>query len=294
MRLPAIAVCAAAFLASCAQPSPPPPVPSTARPIQGTVVAAPAPAATQPPAATPNAEARRRLDAVRTAMRAENYAAALAEAEAATTADPTNSEVFYILGNVNNQWASALADVEQRQQALGRAVDAYARAITLNPNNDAALVNLGTVYYQNGQFDDAQRQVEAGLKINPSDPTGHYILGTIHLQRDPASDPEATNRAQTAFETAIRLDPSMAVAYTGLATVNIFKKDYATALRNAQRALDLMPGTQDPYVYWAVAQAQCLGTEKAAGRTTIERINALQAIDPRFRARVRELSDNCR
>lgn len=293
MRLPAIVVCAATVLAACAQPGPPP-APTAIGPVPGTAVAAPAPAATQPPAATPNAEARRRLDAVRTAMRAENYATALAEAEAATAADPANSEVFYILGNVNNQWASALEDVEQRQQALGRAVDAYARAIALNPSNDAALVNLGTVYYQNGQFDDAQRQVEAGLKINPSDPTGHYILGTIHLQRDPATEPEAINRAQTAFETAIRLDPNMAVAYTGLATVNIFKKDYATALRNAQRALDLMPGTRDPYVYWAIAQAQCLGVEKAAGRATIEKINGLPATDPRFRARVRELLDNCR
>lgn len=251
-------------------------------------------AACAAPAQVNTTEAQARLDAAKAALKAGDLAKAQTEANAATIANPQSSEAFYVLGNVYNQQANALGDEGQRQDVFTKALEAYQKAISLNPKNDAALVNLGTVYYQNGQFDEALKNVQAGLAINPNDATSQYILGAIYLQQDPTTKPGAVDSARTAFETAIRLEPKMAVAYTGLATVLLFKNDYTNAKINAQKGVDLAPGSKDPYVYWALAQAQCQSNDFAGGAKTIALINSLNPQDARFKTQVQTLAARCK
>ncbi len=269
-------LCASLVLVSCAQPA------------QVTPAVAPTPAQVNA------AEAQTHLDEAKTALRAGDLAKAQTEAKAATTANPQSSDAFYVLGNVYNQQAIGLADEGQRQDVFTKALEAYQKAISLNPKNDAALVNLGTVYYQNGQFDEALKNVQAGLAINPNDATTQYILGTIYLQQDPATKPGVVDSARAAFEKAIQLDPKMAVAYTGLATVLLFKNDYTNAKVNAQKAVDLASGSKDPYVYWALAQAQCQSNDFVNGAKTIALINSLNPQDARFKTQVQTLAARCK
>ena len=87
--------------------------------------------------------------------------------QAAIAADAKNSQAYYLLGNAYNQLTATQSDAKERQANLAKAVDAYLKAISLDPQNDAAFTNLATVYYQTGQFDEAQTRVEQALKINP-------------------------------------------------------------------------------------------------------------------------------
>lgn len=272
------------FLFSCLMS----PLTACAPPAQGTPAVAPTPAQVN------EGEAKARLDAAKTALRAGDMAKAESEAKAATLANPQSSDAFYVLGNVYNQQATGTADENQRQAIFTKSLEAYQKAISLNPQNDAALVNLGTVYYQNGQFDEALKNVKAGLAINPNDATSQYILGAIYLQQDPASKSGSVDNAQQAFEKAIQLDPKMAVAYTGLATVKLFKNDFSGAKANAQKGLELAPGTKDPYVYWALAQAQCQSNDFANGAKTIATIMSLNPQDARFKTQVQALAARCK
>lgn len=260
--------------------------------------AAPTPIATQPAAtaarATDSPAEQAQLDAARTAIKAGNFDEAIKQAQEAIAASPDNSVAHYVLGNAYNQMASTQPDIQQRQATLAKAVDAYLKAIALDPQNDAAFTNLATVYYQNGQFDEAQKRVEQALAINPSDPTSQYVLGTILLQRNPEEHPEALDQALAAFEAATRGDPQMSAAFIGLANVYLFKGDAQKALEYAQKGVDLSQSAPNPYAYWALAQAQCVSGDFRAGAQTIEKIYTFSNSEPLFLQQVQALAERCK
>ncbi|MCS7060554.1 MAG: tetratricopeptide repeat protein [Anaerolineae bacterium] len=251
---------------------------------------APAPSPTASAAQTTQA----RLEAVRAALEAKQFEAALQQAQALVTDDPNNAEAHYLLGNAHNQLASAATDETTRRNHLTKAVDAYLTAIRLDPQHDAAHTNLATVYYQNGQFEQAQEYVQKALQLKPDDAISHYMLGAILLQRDPQKYPDALDTAQKQFEAAIRYKPDLGAAYTGLANVFLFKGDYQKALENAQKGVDLTQNDPNPFTYWALAQAQCALGDKVNGTKSIQRINSLNPADPLFRQQVQALAEQCR
>jgi tetratricopeptide (TPR) repeat protein len=268
-------------LAACATPTPTTIAPANA-----------GPSATNTPTANPDAQPH--LDAARAALKAGKFDVAITEAQAAITADAKSAQGYYLLGNAYNQLASTQSDAKERQANLAKAVDAYLKAINLDPQNDAAFTNLATVYYQTGQFDEAQTRVEQALKIKPDDATSHYVLGTIHLQRDPKTFPDALDKALAEFQAAIKSDPNMGAAYVGLANVYLFKNDMKLALENAQKGVDLSASAPNPYAYWALAQAQCSSGKNADGADTIKKIYTFSGADPLFLQQVQALADRCK
>jgi len=246
------------------------------------------------PSATPSQETRTHLDAARAALKTNQLDQALSEAQAAVGSDPNNAEAHFLLGNVFSQLAGANADETERRANLAKAVDAYLTAIKLDAGYDAAYTNLATVYYQNGQFDEAQKRVETALKINPSDAVSHYVLGTIHLQRDPAQVPETWDKAQQEFEAALELDPSLGAAHTALANVYLFKVENQKALEHAQKGVELTRGAPNPYSYWALAQAQCALGDRAGTAASIDAIDGLKPTDTLFIQQVQALAERCK
>jgi tetratricopeptide (TPR) repeat protein len=132
------------------------------------------------------------------------------------------------------------------------------------------------------------------LKINPSDPVSHYVLGTIYLQRDLAQVPEAWDKAQQEFEAALNFDPALGAAHTALANVSLFKGENQKALEYAQKGIELATGAPDPYSYWALAQAQCALGDRAGTAESIKTINGLKPTDPLFIQQVQALAERCK
>jgi tetratricopeptide (TPR) repeat protein len=234
------------------------------------------------------------VDAAKAALKAHTYDVALKEAQAAIAADPQSSDAQWVLGNVYNQKADTETTDASRKDDLAKAVGAYTQAIKLNPKNDAAYTNLATVYYKSGQFSEAQKQVEQALNLNPNDATSHYVLGTIYLQSDPKETPEAVDKAQAEFEAAIKNDPKLGAAYVGLANVYLIKNDFAKALQNAQKGVELTQDAPDPFVYWALAQAQGATGDKAGCTKSIEKIQSFHVPDSGFKDQVEKLVQQCK
>ena len=238
--------------------------------------------------------AAQHIEKAKTALKERRFDMALAEATAATQADAKNSDAFFVLGNVFNQSASLEADPAHHQELLTKAITAYKTAILLKPDNDAAHTNLGTVYYQIGQFDAARSSAQAALKYKPNDARTHYLLGTIYLQDDPSKKPAVLDQAQTEFDNAIKAEPDLGAAYIGLANVQMFKGDFAAAISSAQKGVDLMKAAPDPFALWALAQAQCKGGSKAAGAQTLIQITAMNVPDAQFMQQVQALTAQCK
>jgi len=89
----------------------------------------------------------------------------------------------------------------------------FRRVIELNQNGAQAYFNLGNVLYMTQRNEEAKQTLEAGLRLSPSSPMGHYLNGSV-LAR--LGDFRA---AEEELKTARALDPRMPQVTISLATL---------------------------------------------------------------------------
>ncbi len=62
-----------------------------------------------------------------------------------------------------------------------RAIAAYRRAIALNPNSDEAHHQLGLVYIHVGLLDEAKREIDEAIRLNPANTLAQFRQGVVAL-----------------------------------------------------------------------------------------------------------------
>ena len=117
---------------------------------------------------------------------------------------PTSKEARdqYALGN----W---YLEPTQRQYSL--AINAYKRALKLDPNCAAIYHSLGFAYYKEGEFDLARDALQQAIELNPLNANYHYLLG--QLLEDWTELKGAWEQAICEFTRAIKLNPSYIEAW---------------------------------------------------------------------------------
>jgi tetratricopeptide (TPR) repeat protein len=90
-------------------------------------------------------------------------------------------------------------DTRQHQKAI----DAYARALALNPRNPDVLTDQGVMYRDMGRFDEAIANFEKASAIDPSHVQSTYNLGIVW-----ANDKHDPARAAAAFNKVISIAPT--------------------------------------------------------------------------------------
>ena len=61
------------------------------------------------------------------------------------------------------------------------AIDAYKKAIRIDPDNAKAHCNLGVVYFNSGMQKEAIKAYKQAIRINPDDALAHYNLGFAYV-----------------------------------------------------------------------------------------------------------------
>ena len=97
----------------------------------------------------------------------------------------------------------------QRQYSL--AINAYKRALELDPDCAAVHHSLGFAYYKEGKFDLARDALQKAIELNPLNANYHYVFG--QLLEDWTELEGAWEKAIREFTRTIELDPSYIEAW---------------------------------------------------------------------------------
>jgi DNA-binding transcriptional MerR regulator len=102
---------------------------------------------------------------------------------------------------------------EERGESAEKAIQAYQKAIEMNPEAVGAFINLGTVYYNLGQMEAAESCYQSALSIEPDYALVHFNLGNV------ADEKNDLPRAREHYEEAIRREPAYSDPHYNLALV---------------------------------------------------------------------------
>jgi len=121
------------------------------------------------------------------------------------------------------------------------AIEAYSRAIELNPRYADAYHNRGCAY---GNLKDSAKAIEdlnRAIELAPRDADAYYNRGVAYQNLKDSA------KAIADYNRAIEFAPRLAVAYSGRGTAYYDLKEYTKAIADCNRAIELNPGYPDAY-----------------------------------------------
>jgi len=126
------------------------------------------------------------------------------------------------------QWFEHACELETESRA--EAIQAYHRALELDPAMTDAHVNLGRLYGETRDFARAEAHYRAAILATPADPLPWFNLGVL------LEDLKRTPEALSAYEKAVSLDPDHADAHYNLALLLEALGRKGAALKHLMRA----------------------------------------------------------
>jgi tetratricopeptide (TPR) repeat protein len=137
-------------------------------------------------------------------------------------------------------WFEKGSHLEQNDGAVAEVIAAYRHAMELDPKLGGAALNLGTVYYNQRQWVEAEQCYRRALEANPSYALAHFNLGNLLDETGRPGD------AIEHYKQALEADPSYADAHYNLALLFQAQREPLSALRHWRIYLKL-----EPAGYWA-------------------------------------------
>jgi len=123
--------------------------------------------------------------------------------------------------------------LEETGAPIEEAIEAYQRALELNPAAAGALVNLGTIYYRQRKYQEAEQHYVKAIEVDSNYPLAHYNLGNLYDEQGDLT------RAEHHYNTALKLNPSYADAHFNLALLSERCGDFLKAVRHWKSYLRL-------------------------------------------------------
>lgn len=144
------------------------------------------------------------------------------------------------------------ADKKTRTQAI----DAYERALRVDPQKVEALLNCGTLFYEDGNLEKASEYFRRALDLEPENSLAHFNLGSV------LEDIGEAEAARQHLRQAVRLDPNHPDAHYNLAYVCEKLGAYGEARKHWQAYVELDPA--GPWCNYARQRLASSNTAKSA------------------------------
>jgi len=110
-------------------------------------------------------------------------------------------------------WFAEALQTETDRTKQSEAIAAYERGLRVEPTNVEALINCGTLYYEQANFEKAADCFRRAIEADPENALPYFNLGSVLEEVGEFED------ARRALRQAVRLDPSYPDAHYNLAFV---------------------------------------------------------------------------
>jgi tetratricopeptide (TPR) repeat protein len=137
-----------------------------------------------------------------------------------------------------------------KKRAIDKAIEAYSKALELDPDNVLFLNVRGWAYESKGQDDQALADYNAALQKRPNFGAPYNNRGTLYLRKG------ALQSALDDFSSSIRVAPKFLLGYTNRARVETINKDYDAALADFAKAAEIDPNAVQITVNRCVTYAE--------------------------------------
>lgn len=150
-------------------------------------------------------------------------------------------------------WFQRGLDLEATGAPAPQVIEAYEKAIELDPNSAGALVNLGTVYFNARNFTMAERYYRKATETDPEYALAHFDLANLYDER---GDRE---RALEQYLAALQFSPNYADAHYNIALLYQGAHQSMKAVQHWMAYLKLDPSSE-----WAAIARRELDKLRAA------------------------------
>jgi tetratricopeptide (TPR) repeat protein len=183
---------------------------------------------------------------------------------------PHDPEVLYILTHAYSDLAARAArdlaltaptsipaleldaDAAEQQGKWDQAERDYRKILEQNPRYPEIHFRLARLILSKPSppadfADQARKELQAELEVNPGNPGAEYVLGELARQAQELAE------AQQHFSKATALDPNFADAYLGLGMTLLAEKKFPEAVAPLEKAVKLQPA--NPAAHYSLATA---------------------------------------
>ena len=143
-------------------------------------------------------------------------------------------QVIAVVSSNANAWCF-LGMACHDQSRFDEAVEAYHKALDIQPNFPIALSNLGNTLKQLGRLEEAEASCREALRLKPDYSTAFNNLGVALVAQGRLEEASET------FEKALALMPNDAVTHSNLSAALVRQGKYTEAEANSKQALSLNP-----------------------------------------------------
>ncbi|MCF7875218.1 MAG: tetratricopeptide repeat protein [Candidatus Omnitrophica bacterium] len=146
---------------------------------------------------------------------------------------------------INPNDADAYGSLGVAYRELGmweKAAVEWRKAITIDPYDIDAHINLGLHYDKKRMFDESILEYKKALELNPDNTEALVNLGAIY------NSTGMLDEAVVVLEKAATLDPNDAKAHNNLAIIYYQKKQYGSAIKHCDKAIELGAGVNPEFL----------------------------------------------
>jgi tetratricopeptide (TPR) repeat protein len=152
-----------------------------------------------------------------------------------------------------DEWLALALEYEVDKKTRTEAMEAYDRALRVDPTKVDALLNCGTLHYEDGNFEKAAEYFARAISLQPDNALAHFNLGSV------LEEMGDLDTARKHLRQAVRLDSSYPDAQYNLAYVCEKLEAFAEAREHWLEYLKL-----DPVGPWSEYARQRLSSSAAA------------------------------
>ncbi len=167
--------------------------------------------------------------------------------------------VRVMTGRNADEWLAMALQYEAEGKTRAEAIEAYDHALCADPQRPDALINCGTLYYEEGNLEKASEYFRRALALDAKNALAHFNLGSV---LEEVGELEA---ARQHLRQAVHLDPNYPDAHYNLAFICEKLGAYAEARPHWQAYVELDP--VGPWCTYARQRLASTGTVKSARST---------------------------